>query len=419
MSLAGSENQRNEPVVAPSGSSGREDAKRRANSTRGTNSACSYSTVMVIFSFDQFSFPVNSSRAATVDSAYLANGKQSSKPESRTREEPNQEDPSKLVIAGLGQNWEVVEAVMIQPHRSSSSSAAAKRPQPISKESVSSASANSSSRPTSNGTSYPARTSSRPGYNAAGEPIPPTGPPPRVSNSSRRGTSTSTSTREQPQYTTSPTREMTMSPTREGDRSARSSQYDRERTKTVDSAPAPARPIVPSKSRSRMREGSLPANVNLNKPQPPRPPPTPATEQQPLPNSSREYPPRRDSFQRMRPTSEVVNIPELGAQEAWEHERMTGRGQSVLLPDGFSVSPPTSHRASAGSSVLLQGQTGSGSNGPAPGAGSAHTIFKVQPPFQARTAPPGGYYYPNHQPVPNPLPAPPAIVPPKTTRNWI
>jgi hypothetical protein len=410
--LLGGSDQRNGVAVLASAGSAAQETRRRTNSIREANSAGLYPLCRRVMNITDFSL-ANSSRA-TLDSASMANGKQSSKSESRSRDQPKREDPSSLVIAGLGQNWEVVEAVMIQPEAPRSSSASIKKQASLPKES--STPTTSSSRQSSNGTMYPTRTTSRPGYNAAGEPIPPSGPPPRVSTSRR---SVASPTRDQ--FTTSPTRELVTSPSREMDRSAKTSQRDRERTRTVDSVPSSAKPAVPTRSKSRHREGSLPANVNLNKPQPPRPPPTPALEQQALPNGSREYPPRRESVQRMRPTSEVVNVGELGAQEAWEHDRMTARGQSVLFPDAFSVSSPSSHRASASSSVLLQNQNqnGSGSPVPAPGAGSAHTVFKVQPPFQARNAPPGGYYYPNHQPIPNPLPAPPVILPPKTTRNRI
>jgi hypothetical protein len=352
---------------------------------------------------------------STLDSANIISGKQSSTPEFRRREAPEQDDPSKLVIAGLGQNWEVVEAVMIQPHRSSSASVKKQASLPKDSNAPTTGSSGRQSSNANRTAAYPARTTSRPGFNAAGEPIAPSGPPPRVS-SSRRNVTSPTGGR----FTTSPTGELATSPVREVDHS-KVGQRDRERTKTVDSTTSSTKPVLPTRSKSRPREGSLPANVNLNKPTPPRPPPTPVPEPQALPNGSREYPSRRESIQRMRPTSEVANVVELGAQEAWEYDRATARGQSVLFPDAFSVSPPTSHRASASSSVLLQNQTQNslGSPGPAPGAGSAHTIFKVQPPFQARNAPPGGYYYPNHQPIPNPLPAPPVILPSKSTRNRI
>ncbi|KIM27314.1 hypothetical protein M408DRAFT_330051 [Serendipita vermifera MAFF 305830] len=385
-------------------SSGREDGRRRTNSTRGTVSAA------------------NLARASTVDSGVVANGRRSSRSEMKPREEPRQEDPSKTVIAGLGQNWEVVEAVMIQPHRSSMSAssfdfdpastsapapaptASPPPPPPSHKKQLSiTKDANpavaSLARIMSNGAAqgFPPRTSSRPGFNADGEPIGLGAGPSRASGSSRR--QPPPPAKDQPPMVAAISQE----------RLSGMSQ----RSKTMEPDRSSPKPAVPTRSKSRHKEGTLPANVNLNKPQPPRPPPTPATEQQSLPNGSSDYPKRRDSIQRVRPTSEMMDAAGLGAQEVWEHDRMTARGQSVLLPDGFSVSPPTSHRASATSSVLAGGIPGS-----PPGAGSAHTVFKVQPPFQAR-APPGGYYYPNHQPLPNPLPAPPASILPKTSRNRI
>ena len=367
--------------------------------------------------FGRFSpdfFSATSSRTATLDSGNMTNGRQSSRSELRTREEPKQEDPSKVVIAGLGQNWEVVEAVMIQPQRASiastTSTAPSPTPPPPAKKQMSftkdaNPAVSSLARIMSNGAAggaFPPRTTSRPGFTADGEPIALASGSGRVSGGSRR--SQPPPPREQPP----------VSPPRDQERSSGVNQRDRERAKMADSDRASPKPGVPTRSKSRPREGPLGANVNLNKPVPPRPPPTPAPEQQPLPNGSGEYPRRRESIQRVRPTSDVVEGPGLGAQEVWEHDRMTARGQSVLLPDGFSIGPPSTHRASASSSLLAGGIPGS-----PPGAGSAHTVFKVQPPFQTR-APPGGYYYPNHQPMANPLPAPPAsILPPKTSRNRI
>lgn len=174
-----------------------------------------------------------------------------------------------------------------------------------------------------------------------------------------------------------------------------------------------------SRSKSRPREMTPSPPLNLNKPQPPRPPPTPAQQPAMLPNGTYSSPSsgRRDSLQKVRPTSEVVNTPELSAQEAWEHDRMTGRGQSVYSPDGIVAPPTSSYRTSANSSLLQSVASSSGGVG----AGSAHTSFVVQPPFQPRSAPPTQTYYPNHYPIPNPLPAPPAtILPPKSAaRNRI
>ncbi|KAG8785609.1 hypothetical protein FRC15_001042 [Serendipita sp. 397] len=266
-------------------------------------------------------------------------------------------------------------------------------------------------RPTSNGASFPARSSSRPGYTASGEPIglvsgsPPgsasavsykRGPPTPLKDQSPP--SSSSKDRERPPRTQPP--------------------LERERSRTMD------QPLRSRSSKSRTKDTTPPPN--LNKPQPPRPPPTPAAEAQPLPNGTYASPPlpgKRGSLQRMRPTSDFVNVAELGAQEVWEHDRMTSRGQSVYSPDGIVVNPATSQRASASSSLLLQGPPSGPVSGSSPGAGSSHTSFMIQPPFQQpKSAPATGGYYPQYYPthLTNPLPAPPAIVPPKSAaRNRI
>lgn len=151
------------------------------------------------------------------------------------------------------------------------------------------------------------------------------------------------------------------------------------------------------------------------------------------------------STRRARPTSEVAVDPaeQLKAQEAWEHAKITGmRGQSVVMPDKFSVAPPASQTIPSHAQGQYQPPVGS----PPPQysqqhphdfyprgvAGSSHTQVVVQPPFQQHAQsqqqeePPrlGAWpayqyrqyaYYPvqqqQTQPVDsNPLPAPPAQI---------
>lgn len=163
-------------------------------------------------------------------------------------------------------------------------------------------------------------------------------------------------------------------------------------------------------------------------------------EQGPFKNALKSNP---SNTRRARPTSEVVVEPteQLKAQEAWEHANMVGmRGQSVVMPDKFSVAPPPPQTMPSHAQGQYQPPAGS----PSPQyyqsqqhhndhltqaiAGSSHTQFVVQPPFQQHAQsqpeqPPriGAWpayqyrqyaYYPvqrQTQPVdPNPLPAPPA-----------
>ena len=152
------------------------------------------------------------------------------------------------------------------------------------------------------------------------------------------------------------------------------------------------------------------------------------------------------STRRARPTSEVVVEPtqQLKAQEAWEHAKITGvRGQSVVMPDRFSVAPPPQtipshaqgqYQPPAGPPPPQYSQSQQHQNDflPRGAAGSSHTQFVVEPPFQQHAQgqqqqqPPrvGAWpayqyrqyaYYPvqqkQTQPVdPNPLPTPPAQI---------
>ncbi|CCA68020.1 hypothetical protein PIIN_01887 [Serendipita indica DSM 11827] len=377
------------------------EPRKRTNSTAGSDQKSSSQR-------DEPRRRTNSTRSGAPSSSSGANGPaksdaSSSKPsiledkpmnEEKKRAEPVQESGGKQVISGFGQTWEVIEAVMIQPSRNGSRR---QHSRDMSGDSVSTISP-TSPRPLSNGMSSPPRTSSRPGYNAAGEPIGLKSKSPSISSTAP----------------SLPPKRMPSVPVKN---TARSSQPvrgpEKERSKTMDVQPSQSR------SKSRPREMTPSPPLNLNKPQPPRPPPTPAQQPAMLPNGTYSSPSsgRRDSLQKVRPTSEVVNTPELSAQEAWEHDRMTGRGQSVYSPDGIVAPPTSSYRTSANSSLLQSVASSSGGVG----AGSAHTSFVVQPPFQPRSAPPTQTYYPNHYPIPNPLPAPPAtILPPKSAaRNRI
>ena len=153
------------------------------------------------------------------------------------------------------------------------------------------------------------------------------------------------------------------------------------------------------------------------------------------------------STRRARPTSEVAVDPaeQLKAQEAWEHAKITGmRGQSVVIPDKFSVAPPApqtipshaqgQYQPPVGSPPPQYSQSQQHQNDyyPRGAAGSSHTHVVVQPPFQQHAQsqqqeePPrlGAWpayqyrqyaYYPvqqkQTQPVDaNPLPAPPAQI---------
>ncbi|PVG01859.1 hypothetical protein CPB86DRAFT_794843 [Serendipita vermifera] len=337
-----------------------DDSRRRANSTRSRSSTAPSTNV------------VNGQSSA-------ATGPPPARAESKRREKSESQDSSRHVISGGGHNWEVIEAIMMQPD----SPPPTKR-RPSHSRDLSSGGSGTTAKPQSNGSEFPARTSSRRGYTPDGEPI--------VLQSKR---------------VASPTQDI--EPTfNKGHVRERSKTYETERLQEQ----VQSQPTTRTRSKSRAKETQ--PNLNLNKPQPPRPPPTPLMEEVVLPNGSSASPSsRRESVRRVhRPTSEVVNTAELGAQEAWEHDRMTARGQSVMMPDGFVVSPPSSHRASGGSSVQMPYG--------APGAGSAHTSFVVQPPFQPRNPQPSGYYYSNQGPIHNPLPAPPAtILPPKSNRNRI
>jgi hypothetical protein len=444
-----------------------------------------------------------SSKASSRTQSITTDRRDSRRERERDQEPPKRkedgQDPSKQVISGFGQSWEVIEAVMFQPDQPEQSGT--NRQSSHHREKSSSGSRDlgngiGSTRQGSSGdTSFPPRTSSRSGYTASGEPITlsspkstssfaPSVPPKRASSKDQPPVISASSSRDKERSKSQYERE------RERDReTARKAGEERARERAQEQSQTPAPALAPApvriRSKSRPREAPLPPGVNLNKPQPPRPPPTPATSQQALPtlktiangvptpfqlatgastirspppieagrsNSKRDsVPSRRESLQRARPTSEVVNIPELGAQEAWEHDRMTARGQSVLLPDGFLVGPSSSQRASGGSSLSQQQspyggqqyggqqyggqqyggqqyggqQYGGQQYGGQPygsSVGSAHTRVVVQPPFQAQARPPPnpGYYYSQQPPIPNPLPAPPAtIMPPKTRRNRI
>lgn len=279
---------------------------------------------------------------------------------------------------------------------------------------------------------YPTRTSSRAGYDSQGEPI-------RLSSPTRDTTPPSpapTPPAKRSQTLPPPPKDTTPSvaPSLKYKESRSKSQLKEAENRNADDKPSKQEQEAsrPPKSKSRSKDASLLANVNLNKPIPPRPPPTPGTELQALPSPTLSSPKdaafdptaysngkatRRTSVSKYqaRPSSEIVPAGELGAQESWEHNRMTARGQSIVLPDGYIVGSVASnpHRTSATSSVL----TPNGSAGSV-GAGSAHTSFTVQPPFQARAMPSSNSYYSQPQPVPNPLPAPPAkIVPPTRIQN--
>jgi hypothetical protein len=359
-----------------------------------------------------------------------------SAPGSKSKEEAkSKEDDSKVVIPGLGQNWEVVEAVMIQPSKSS-----AKRQNSHHRDNSSGGSASWASTLMSN--NYPARSSSRPGYNVLGEPIRLASPtrdvPPSPVPSSPAPSVPAKRSQTLPTQAKEPTPSVSASLKKQESRSRSqlkdSKEGENRKDKGVDDKNRKPEPVTSrsSRSKSRSRDASLLANVNLNKPVPPRPPPTPATEAQPLPSQTPVSPKdatfdpnsyfnnkatRRASVTKSqaRPSSEIVPAGELGAHEAWEHNRMTARGQSIVLPDGYMVGSvaPSSHRSSTTSSVLMP----NGSAGSA-GAGSAHTSFMVQPPFQPRVTSSSNHYYPQPQPVANPLPAPPAkIVPPNRIQN--
>lgn len=380
-------------------------------------------------------------------SAYDSREREDSRREhDREREEAKKrekqlDDAAKQVISGFGQNWEVIEAVMISPNRPSSklpNSHGRELSNGGSREGNGSA-GRSSSGADAGSSAFPTRSSSRPGYTVAGEPIGLSSSPPSSASGfppalqSKRGSSGAL--RDQ----------MPAALSKDTDRPKPQHERDHGSNRKItenrsSSQTDPARRI---RSKSRSKTTPLPPGVDLNKPQPPRPPPTPSTTQQELPTArpiANGVPTpfhlaaaagavpslkrdsgtsKKESVQRARPTSEVVNVPELGAQEVWEHDRMTARGQSVMLPDGFAVGPSSSQRTSAGSSLSQQPSQYSNSHY-APGAGSAHTRIVVQPPFQpqGRSSQNSGYYYSQQGSVPNPLPAPPtSVIPPKSSRN--
>lgn len=280
----------------------------------------------------------------------------------------------------MGQAWEVVEAKPVDSGRYLSS-----KRQPSSAE----MDKGSSRDTTSTGSHYPPRISSR-----SNKPI---ADKYQTTVASTKVAASPPAVPSKQVVTTSP--QPPPAPPKEKDSPARSRSSTKERDHVItgevrkNSGQQPPSAFAP-RSKSRSREATVAANVN--KPQPPTP-----------------VPERRSS--KNRPTSEVFDNPELGAQEAWEHGRMTSRGQSVILPDGFSVAQSSSARTSLNSSLVLNG---------GPTAGSAHTSFSIQPPFQAqqtrgRPGTPGYYYQGAPGTVPNPLPAPPTILPQKRLKNQI
>ena len=204
-------------------------------------------------------------------------------------------------------------------------------------------------------------------------------------------------------------------------KSRRDKEMEREREREASRRTSPLAPSGPSKLRSKtadMRAEQDPPRGALN--------PNPST-------------------RRARPISEVTVEPteQLRAQGAWEHAKILGiRGQSVVMPDKFSVAPPPpqtmphaqgQYQPPVGSPPPQYPQSQHHQNGhlPRAAAGSSHTQFVVQPPFQEQAQsqqqqPPrlGAWpayqyrqyaYYPPQQrqtqPVdPNPLPAPPAQI---------
>ena len=138
------------------------------------------------------------------------------------------------------------------------------------------------------------------------------------------------------------------------------------------------------------------------------------------------------STRRARPTSEVTVEPieQLKAQGAWDAKLLGMRGQSVVIPDKFSVAPPPSQAqgqyqppASSLPPQYSQSQQHHTGHLPRASAGTSHTQFVMQPPFQQQQPSRlGAYpayqprqyaYYPVQQRQtqdPNPLPAPPAQI---------
>ena len=219
----------------------------------------------------------------------------------------------------------------------------------------------------------------------------------------------------------SPTQEKVRGPEKLIKRKSRR-DTERERDRELSRQPSQPTPLGPSKLRSRTADTRA--------------------EQDPPKGALNSNP----STRRARPTSEVAVEPteQLKAQGAWEHAKMIGlRGQSVVIPEKFSVAPPPpqtmpshaqgQHQPSAGSPPPRYPHSQHHQNGhpPRATAGSSHTQFVVQPPFQqqaqsqqqqqSRLGAWPAYqsrqyaYYPTQQrqtqPVePNPLPAPPAQI---------